>query len=154
MWGYLVWRERFLRRLDEAGKRASQSGMKFQEGDWYRPALLKIFAEGRELLENGDLETADAFFERVVLRAPYFAPARYLRGRARFEQGRTSEACREFQEAQRLDPERPEYHRWAALALERLGMKKEAVDQLREALRKDADYPEARLALERLQALP
>lgn len=126
------------------------TGMHFQEGDWYRPALLKIFVEGRKLLENGDPKSAEAFFSRVVLRAAHFASGWYLRGRARLGQGLSEPALQDFLEAERLDPSRPEYNRWAAVVLENLGRKREAVDHLRKALSKDSDYPEARTALDRL----
>jgi tetratricopeptide (TPR) repeat protein len=94
---------------------------------------------------------AEVEFTEILAYVPEFAPAWYLRGRTRLELDQAEGALADFRQAARLDPRLPEAHRWAAVALDRLGRRAEAGKEAERALAGEPDYAEARELRERLK---
>jgi cytochrome c-type biogenesis protein CcmH/NrfG len=85
---------------------------------------------------------------------PGFAEGHLRLGEVLLKFDRSGEAVREFAEAARLDPQSAATQCQWGTALARDHKTAEAVSHFNEALRLKPDYPEARRALEQLQAAP
>jgi tetratricopeptide (TPR) repeat protein len=117
-------------RAEAQKRRPSSSSPDFE---WGRPILLKLFVEAKNALssfESNSTSKALSNLDLVLLYAPTFAPARYLRGRALLTLERPADALEEFRQVAAFEANRPEAHYWAAVALQRLEKQEEGIKEL------------------------
>ncbi|MCZ6559821.1 MAG: sulfotransferase [Gammaproteobacteria bacterium] len=97
---------------------------------------------GRTLLINGDLAAAEKIAEEVLAQQAN-AEAHNLRGEARGNLGRASEAAVDFAEAAALNPQQPAFHYNLAIALQLQGNFLAAIDSYRRVLEIDPSNHQA-----------
>jgi Tfp pilus assembly protein PilF len=106
---------------------------------------------GTAVGQQGKLDEAIANLTEAVRLDPGFAAAHNDLGTALAVQGRIDEARDHFAEAVRLDPSNINARYNLGLTLERAGRLEEAAQQFEAALRLKTDYPDARIALDRVR---
>jgi tetratricopeptide (TPR) repeat protein len=82
----------------------------------------------------------------------YHAEAHHIQGVTLFQEGKVSEAIKQYQEALRLYPAYAKAHLNLGIALEQTGRAREAIEQYEQALNLQPDSVKAQTALARLQA--
>lgn len=100
-------------------------------------------------LEKDDLDTAEKLFSTVVKWDPGSADAFFGRGRTLFRLSRFEDASRDFDRAASLE-QAPMAYYWLGRSFEQSGKTDQAIAALKEAIRLDPNYADARDALARL----
>src|SRR6202030_482801 len=109
----------------------------------------EVYAQGMSALQQGDLGTAQAAFEKVVRIAPSSPEGHNSLGWVLLAQERIEPAIREFRAAVRLQPDFPQAHINLANAYMRKGDMQNALRESREAVRLVPQDSEAHRTLAR-----
>lgn len=115
-------------------------------------AMDLLLERGRKEMENGDLTAAIGHFSTVIDHAPDFAEAWNARATAFFMADRYGLSMEDIEETLRLNPRHFGAMSGLGMILERMDRPKDALTAYREVLKVHPNRPDAKLAVERLEA--